>query len=77
MSNFEYPIFVLQFNSDGRDWRKELLSAVEKVLEHERSLLTTALSSSSSPEGEEPVTAGDTAAINLQTLRDQVSSRNF
>ena len=64
-------VFALQFNSDGRDWRKELLDAVEKVLEQERSLLTTALDSSPSAEGVEP--ARETAGINLQTLRDQVN----
>ncbi len=46
---------------------------MEKVLEHERSLLTTALSSSSLAEGAEAVAAGETAGINLQTLRDQVT----
>ena len=43
--------------------------AVEKVLENEKSLLTSALSASSSAEGMEPV---PTAGVNLKALREQV-----
>ena len=47
---------------------------MEKVLEHERSLLTTALDSSSSlPDGVGVVEAEvERSGINLQTIRDQV-----
>lgn len=67
-----------QINPDERDWRKELLTAVEQVLNHERLLLSTAVGSSL-PDGgvaEGEATIGGREAgksgVNLQTLHDQV-----
>lgn len=45
---------------------------MEKVLEHERSLLTTALNSSSSLPDGVGVAEVERSGINLQTIRDQV-----